>query len=197
MKRGTKLLRAVGLTLALAALFVLACSDGEEETPGITPFEPNQPKLVLANVEMAFGNQDTDLLGACLASNFKFYFDINDIGEEANGYVIPESWSKANLLRATGNMFARTYATTLTASWKTMGSPGPGEKSYVAAGLPLRIVVMVDEVNGYALDDGTCDYEFGQGDGSAWHLTLWRDRSRECGCVGELTLGRLLAGYYL
>jgi hypothetical protein len=197
MRRETGLSCAAGMTLALAALFVLACSDGGEETPAAGPYEPNEPKLVLANVELAFGDQDNDLLGACLGSGFKFYFDINDVGEEINGYVIPESWSKANLLRATGNMFARTHATTLTANWRTMGSPGPGEKSYVAAGLPLRIVVMVDEMNGYALDDGTCDYEFGQGGGGAWHLTLWRDRSRECGCVGELTFGRLLAGYYL
>jgi hypothetical protein len=197
MRRETGLLCAAGLASALTALFVLACANGEEDKPGPGPYEPNEPKLVLANVEFAFGNQDADLLSTCLGGEFRFYFDLNDVGEEVHGYIIPEFWSKADTLRAVGNMFARTYATTLSANWRTMGSPGPGEKTYVATGVPLRIVVKVDEVNGYALDDGTCDYEFEQGDGAAWHLTLWRDRSRECGCVGELTLGRLLAGYYL
>ena len=56
---------------------------------------------------------------------------------------------------------------------------------------------MVDEINGYAVDDGTCDYDFGQDAAGAWRLTRWKDRSRECGCIGALTLGRLLAGYYL
>jgi hypothetical protein len=197
MKRETLGRGAAVLTLALAALLILACSNAEEETPTTSPYEPNQPKLVLANVELAFGGQDIDLLDSCLGSGFKFYFDVNDVGEKVNGYVMPESWSKADVMRAIGNMFARTYATTLTCHWRTMGSPGQGERTFVATGLPLRIVVMEDEVNGYVFDGGTCDYDFTQADGGTWHLTLWRDRSRECGCVGEYTLGSILAGYYL
>ena len=196
MKRDRLARRAAGLAFALAAASLLACGNAEEETPGTGPYEPNQPKLVLANVEIAFGNQDLDVLDSCLSGGFRFFFDVNDVGEKVNGYVMPESWSKADIMRAIGNMFARTYATTLTSHWRTMGSPAQGEKTFVAVGLPLRLTVMVDEANGYVFDDGTCDYEFKQGDGDAWRLTLWRDRSRECGCVGELTLGRLLAGYY-
>lgn len=196
MKRD-RLSYGAALALALAVLFILACGSAEEETPTSGPYEPNQPKLVLANVEIAFGNQDLDILEPCLGGDFRFFFDVNDAGEKVNGYVMPEFWSKADIMRATGNMFTRTYATTLTSHWRTMGSPGQGERTFVATGLPLRIVVMEDEVNGYVFDDGTCDYDFAQAEGGAWHLTLWRDRSRECGCVGEYTLGRILAGYYL
>jgi hypothetical protein len=94
-------------------------------------------------------------------------------------------------------MFKETYSTSLTNNWATIGSPAPGETTYLAVDVPLKMVIMVDEVNGYVLDDGTCDYDFARAEGGAWRLSRWRDRSRECGCIGESTFGRILAGYYL
>ncbi len=197
MKRKLIRLCAAGMTLAPAALFFLACAD-EQETPARpSPYKPSEPKYALANVELAFDNMNADLLDSCLERGFKFYFDINDVGEEANGYVIPEYWSKADILRGAGNMFARAYATSLSNNWRTIGSPGPSENAYFVSSVALRIVVMVDAINGYAVDDGTCDYEFAQDVEGGWRLTRWKDRSRECGCIGPLTLGLLLAGYYL
>jgi hypothetical protein len=197
MKRELIRFRAAGPAVAVAALIFAGCGEDQGTPEGFNPYKTTEPKYVLANVESAFNRKDADLLTSSLGDGFRFYFDVNDVGAKVNGYVIPERWSESDFMRAAGNMFARTYSIAMTCPWRTMGSPGPGEKTFVATGVPLRIVVMMDEVNGYALDDGTCDYEFEQGDGGAWRLTLWRDRSRECGCVGELTLGRLLAGYYL
>ena len=197
MKRKFIPLCAAGLTLAPAALFLLACGDGQETPARPSPYEPSEPKYALANVELAFGYMNADLLDSCLDRGFKFYFDLNDVNEEANGYVIPEYWSKADILQAAGNMFARVYATSLSNNWRTIGSPAPSENTYFVSGVALRIVVMVDAINGYAVNDGTCDYEFAQDVEGAWRLTRWKDRSRECGCIDPFTLGRLLAGYYL
>lgn len=184
------------LAPAFAALFLSACSDNPEETAPPGPYKPSEPKYALANVELAFNGKNAALLDRCLDPGYRFYFDVNDVGERTNGYLIPEYWSRADFLGAAGNMFGRAYAVSMNNGWKAVGSPGPGENNYTAASVGLRFVVMVDANNGYMIDDGTCDYDFAEVAAGEWRLTRWKDRSRECGCVGETTLGRILASYY-
>jgi hypothetical protein len=197
-KRGI-LTRALLPALFTAVLITAGCGDenGEDVSTGPEPYAKTEPKYVLANVELAFNRGDEQLLSDCLADGFTFYFDPSDVGEEVNGYVVPASWSRKEFLRATGNMFARTHEISLNNHWKSIGSPEPGETSYLAANVALEIAVMVDRINGYASNDGTCNYEFAKDASRKWHLAKWWDRSRECGCIGPKTFGLILAGYYL
>lgn len=177
-------------------LITAGCGDEDAAPTEAGPYDATEPKYVLANVELAFGRGDVNLLSGCLAGEFKFYFDVDDIGQIIDGYTIPTSWTRDEFLTAAGNMFAETYDTSLTNHWREIGTPARGETAYQAADVPLGIVVMTDPSNGYAFDDGTCDYEFAKEPGQIWYLAKWRDRSRECGCIGPLTFGRILARYH-
>ncbi len=186
------------LLVALAAGAVLTAGCGEDATnPGEQqPYAATEPKYVLANVEIAFNGDDLKLLDNCLAPDFAFYFDSHDVGEEVNGYIMPGSWTRQEFLTAAGNLFAKTFSVTLNDHWRDVRKPPRGEQFHLAPELELQLSVMLDSKNGYAFDDGTCDYEFTREPGQAWFLSAWRDRSRDCGCLGPFTLGRILARYH-
>lgn len=190
------LIRVLLPALVLGILGTAGCGDEEVTPTEAGPYDTTEPRYVLANVELAFDRDDVNLLSECLAGDFVFLFDVNDIGQKVDGYTIPASWTRDEFLTAAGNMFAETYDTSLTNRWREAGSPAPGETSYFAADVPLGITVMTDPNEGYAFDDGTCDYEFAKEPGQTWFLTKWRDRSRECGCLGPLTFGRIMARYH-
>jgi hypothetical protein len=183
-------------TLFLGVLGTAGCGDEEATPTERGPYGATEPKYVLANVELAFNRGDVNLLSDCLAGDFVFYFDVNDIGQKVDGYTIPASWTREEFLTAAGNLFAGTYDISLTNHWRGIGTPARSETSYFAVDVDLELVVMLDAVNGYALDDGTCDYEFTKTDAQKWYLYKWRDRSRECGCLGPVTLGLILARYH-
>jgi hypothetical protein len=184
------------LTFAATALLAAGCGEETTDAGGQEPYPANEPKYVLANVELAFNADDLNLLDDCLAGDFMFYFDEDDVGQEVNGYVMPLSWTRQEFLTAVGNLFDKTFSVTFNDHWREVGTPGRGEQFYLAPELKLQLSVMVDSKNGYVFDDGSCDYEFTREPGEAWFLSKWRDRSRECGCLGPYTFGRILAGYH-
>ncbi|MGD8718714.1 MAG: hypothetical protein PVH29_07815 [Candidatus Zixiibacteriota bacterium] len=186
------------LLAVLVGLAVLAGCDGDEETPaGPETYEPTEPAFVLANVELSFNRSDARLLAAALSNDFAFHFDPADVGTTVNGYTIPTSWDRAAFLQAAGNLFSQTYELSLDNGWNSIGSPGAGEQTYYAYTVALSLTVMVTPNDGFLIDDGVCDYEFGAPEPGSWTLTAWYDRSRECGCLEPTTLGVLLARYYL
>ena len=185
--------------LFLGVLISAGCGDEEPTTTEAGPYDATEPKYVLANVELAFNRGDVNLLSNCLAGDFAFYFDVNDIGQKVDGYTIPTSWTRDEFLTAAGNIFAETYDTSLTNRWREVGSPAPGETSHFAGNVALDIIVMLDTINGYTLEGGVCDYEFTREPAQTWFLTKWRDRTLECGgggCIGGMTLGQILARYH-
>ncbi len=190
--------KAVALASLVAATALLFESCGEEDST--TPpgrYELTEPKYVLASVELSFNRGDAELLDKCLSDDFVFLFDADDVGKKVNGYVIPASWNRRQLLRAARNMFARAHGVTLENGWREIGSPEMGETTYNAANVPLKLTVMLDAVNGYHLSGAKCNYGFIKNAGARWRLSRWRDLSRECGgCVGEWSLGSVLARYY-
>jgi len=188
---------AAGAVLLFAIAFLFGCGEEEETPVGPGPYTMTEPKYALANAELAFNGYGAGLLDKCLADPFLFYFDPNDVGQKTNGYVMPGSWARADFLQAARNMFSRAQSISLNNNWRAVGSPDPTETFYVAYAVPLTIVVVVDANNSYVLDDGTCDYEFEKNAEGKWHVVNWRDRSRERGCIGPLTLGRILAKFYL
>jgi hypothetical protein len=188
---------AAGAVLLFTAAFLVGCGEEEEPQPGPGPYQMTEPKYALANVELAFNGYDVSLLDKCLADTFLFFFDPNDVGQKANGYVMPGSWARADFLQAARNMFSRAQSISIDNNWQAIGPPDPNENIYAAYAVPLKIAVVVGPNESYTLDDGTCDYEFKKDADGTWHLINWQDRSREAGCTGPRTLGRILAKFYL
>ncbi len=191
---------------AVAAIALLALSCGEEE--GVSPqkperLEPTSPVNVLKNVELAFNHRDVDLLKAMLSTNFVFYFDPRDVGQSPPGshYIIPESWTRDEFLAAVNNMFRKAYSINLAIPTGGVGTPGENETTYRADNIPLSILVMVDELNGFIADRGYCNFEFERYYSPAgkkyWRVTKWWDRTSEGydehPGVSPSSLGRILA----
>jgi hypothetical protein len=195
------------VTLA-AALALLALSCGDEE--GVTPQEPDRlaptsPVNVLENVELAFNNRDVDLLKAMLSTNFIFYFDPDDVGQNPPGshYVIPESWNRTEFLRAVSKMFKKAHRISLSIETENVGEPPPEAAKYKTGNVKAELLVMIDELNGYqgyGLSTFVFERYLAEGGGKCWRLTAWRDRGRygdeELGAVEPSTIGRVLAIYY-
>ncbi len=191
--------RMISLAVALA---LLALSCGEEE--GLTPLEPDRlepasPVNVLKIVELAFNNRDIGLFKATLSPNFVFYFDPRDVGG-----TIPESISHTEFCGVVNNMLEQAYSLSFTIYVETVGSPSGSATKYRAEDVKLNFVLMVDEHNGFAVNQGYFNFEFeryeGAGGKEFWYLTGWWDRTStyfdERPGVAPASFGRVLALYF-
>jgi hypothetical protein len=194
------------LLAAALALLGLACFEEEGVTPAPKQSEPSSPVNVLKNVEMSFNRRDVSLLGAMLSENFIFHFDPRDVGQRPPGssqYVIPESWTREEFLRAAANMFKKAYSISLSIKTDNVGEPRPEETEYLAENVPAELLVMLDELNGF-ITDGTSTFDFerylAEGGGKHWRLTEWQDGGRyydEVPAAGRpSTIGTILAAFY-
>ena len=199
------------IILAGMALTVLALACGEEE--GVTPnvdyrVVPTSPRAVLVNVETAFNRRDINLLKAMLSPNFVFYFDPDDVGQNPPGgskYVIPETWPYAEFTGAVTKLYKNAYSVSLTIPTTNVGEPGANETIYNAENINIKLLVMVDEINGYIANAGYCNFEFERyespGGKKFWRLTKWWDNtnwSRDANPgVAPTSLGKILALYKL
>jgi len=191
--------------IAFAAVAVLMLACGEEE--GVTPREPDRlepttPANVLKNVEISFNRSDINLLKAMLSTNFVFYFDPRDVGQNPPGsmYIIPPSWSYTEFWQVLNKMFRQAYSISLSIPTGRVGTPGENETTYRADNITLSLVVMIDELNGFIADNGYCNFEFERYEAAGkkyWRLTGWWDRTSEFLDVypglTPTTLGRVLA----
>jgi hypothetical protein len=184
----------------VALALTLAC--GEE---GITvdPGEFN-PADVLTNLCISFDRSDVKTLTSLVGPAFVFYFDPDDVGQTPPGgsnYVIPESWSRTEFLAAAGNMLEHAYAVDLDIPTSGIGRPAAGAETYRAEAIPVSLLVMVDELNGFIANQGYCDFEFEKYHDNGeprWRLTGWWDNTHMyCDAAAEPTsLGKILAIYH-
>jgi hypothetical protein len=171
-----------GMALTLLAV---ACGDEPVNTPNeIQRLLPTSPRAVLVNVETAFNHRDINLLKAMLSENFVFYFDPDDVGHTPPGgshYVIPESWSYTEFWKAIERLFEGAYRISLTIYAAGVGEPDPEATTYRAENIRLRILVMIDDVNGYLADAGYCNFAFERYENEKgedlWRLTKWWDNT--------------------
>ncbi|MEE9456999.1 MAG: hypothetical protein V3W11_07610 [bacterium] len=194
------------LLAAALALMTLACFE-EESPPAPKQFEPSSPVNVLKNVEISFNQRDINLLSAMLSENFVFHFDPRDVGRSPPGgsqYVIPESWTRAEFLRAVTNMFGKAYSISLSIETDNVGQPRPEETEYLAENVPVELLAMLNELDGY-ITYGTSTFDFerylAEGGGKYWRLTEWQDGSRyhdeAPAALRPATLGTVLAVFYV
>ena len=192
-----------GMALALLAL---ACGEESVTDPKVDYRAlPSSPANVLKNVERAFNHRDVNLLRAMLSENFVFYFDPDDVGQQVpgGGYVIPESWTRAEFISAVGNMFHKAHAISMEIDHNRVGVPDPEATTFIAEEVNVQLLVMIDEINGY-IGEGLSDFEFekyrAKSGACYWHLTKWWDNSAypydKNTCVVPASFGKVLALFY-
>jgi hypothetical protein len=190
----------------LLAILVAAC--GEEGTT-IDTVEPRplpvSPAVAITNVEIAFNQRGLGRLGEVIGPEFVFYFDPGDVGWNPPGgsqYVIPESWSRTEFLATVGNLLTTAYSIDLSITTSGIGEPAAGAETYRAEGVPVSLLVMIDELNGYIANGGYCNFEFEKyyaaNDEPRWRLTGWWDKTRADADAASIpaSLGCVLAMYY-
>ena len=149
------------ILITAAALLAVSCVEEGGTTPGPTYPEATSPANVLKNVELSFNQRNAGLLDGVLSKGFVFYFDPDDVGQHppGGGYIIPESWSRAEFTGAVSNMFKKAYSVSLSIPTASVGEPDPNETTYDAENINIKLLVMVDELNGYIADNGYCNFE--------------------------------------
>jgi hypothetical protein len=197
--------KAVFVFAAVAAA-LLACTVEES----VAPREPERveatsPANVLRNAELAFNRRDIGLLKDMLSADFFFHFDPADVGRHPpeRKYVIPEYWYCDEFWTAVDNMYILAYSISLAVPDESVGTPPESETAYRAENVPVSLRVMVDDVTGYVVDRGYCDYEFesfaGAGGKKYWRLTGWWDHTSvaedELPGAEAASLGRVIASF--
>ena len=196
------------LLCTAAALLALSCFFEDEPTtePPAYP-EATSPANCLKCVEVSFTGRDAVLLDDMLSKAFAFYFDPGDVGQYPPGggrYNIPESWSRAQFKTAVNNMFTKAHSVSLTIPTAGVGTPDPNATTFRAENVTIKLLVMVDELNGYLADQGYCNFEFERYENEKgqklWRLTGWWDNTNVSGdanpSLGPSSVGKILACFY-
>jgi hypothetical protein len=183
-----KISRTAALTIAAAsaALLFTGClfSPPVEEDPKAPPIM-NSPANVLKTVEIAYNQRNIQYYKDALSGDFVFYFDPDDVGQNppGSGYVIPETWSYTSDWQATFNMFQKAFSISLTIPTKNVGTPEPEATKFSADNVNIKLLVMIDELNGYIANQGYCNFEFekyqNELNEDRWRLTKWWDNTGE------------------
>jgi hypothetical protein len=173
--------RVLTLAATLAALSCLFSDEPETEPP--YP-EATTPANCLKCVEVSFTGRDAVLLDDMLSKAFVFYFDPDDVGQNPPGgsnYVIPESWSRAEFAGTVSNMFKDAHSVSFSINTAGVAEPDPNATTYLVENITIRLLVMVDELNGFIADQGYCDFEFERYENEKgedlWRLTKWWDNT--------------------
>ena len=133
-------------------------------------------------------NREIDNYSVLLTSDYRFYWDPNDVGDviPQTGYQIPQSWDRATDIQATGNMFAQAYDLSLevlnAGDYDDPDIPGD---SYTANNVQLQFYLWSDGPDSAVLASGPCDFEFEKVDGN-WLISAWYDRTGGPGSIGIL-----------
>jgi hypothetical protein len=190
----------IGIALALLGL---AC--GEEVY--IEPEGAGSPAEALEVIEVAFNERAMKVLASALSESFVFFFDPDDVGQNppgGSGYVIPESWFFDDFWPAANNLLKKAYSVYISVPSGRIRTPGENEAIFVAEDVNICVIVMTDEINGYIVDRGHCDFEFekypSKSGGYYWHVTMWWDNTEPSydanPGLAPTSLGKLLAIYY-
>jgi hypothetical protein len=159
------------LTVVFTLATLIACEDSVG--PG-----GNSPAYVLELVEESFNRRAVSVLDGVLSPDFVFYFDPLDVGHDVGGgFIIPECWGWDEYMQACSNMLEQVYSIDFNVNTTDVGDPEEGATTFEANHVPMRILIMIDSVNGF-LAEGFFDFELVYGDSAGyddWKVTEWRD----------------------
>ena len=192
--------------LIIAALLALSCFEEGGTTPGPEGApEATSPANVLKCVEMSFNQRDMKIVTNVLSDGFVFYFDPDDVGQNPPGsnYVIPVYWSCDVFKIVLTKMYRKAFSISLSIPTGAVGTPDPNKTIYKADNISIKLLVMIDELNGYLADCGYCNFEFERYDGKEgeklWRLTKWWDNTAAYydanAALTPTSLGKVLSLY--
>ncbi len=188
--------RYVPLAAALAALLSAACfSEDPVETPTLEPIVNDSPVNCLRLTERSWVTGNFALFKPCLSPNFIFYFNPNDVGQTVEGYVIPVSWNRAEMLAAIRKMFNQAYGIEMDIPTNGVGTPGSGATTWPADNITITMVLYTEAGTGYRIGAGYCNFAFEKYDDEGkdrWRLTDWWDYTSESRDGSETSLGKVL-----
>jgi hypothetical protein len=101
-------------------------------------------------------------------------------------------------------MYRKAFSISLTIPTGAVGTPAPNATTYKADNVNIKLLVMIDELNGYIADCGYCNFAFERYDGKEgeklWRLTKWWDNTAPWGDANPTlkpsSLGEILAMFY-
>jgi hypothetical protein len=172
-----------------------ACDDGT------TPILGNTPAAVLGSIEEAFNSRDIDGLARCLAEDFTFHFDPDDVGTIIGDYTIPATWGREDFLGACGSMFDNAYSIDFDVEYETVAEPDGGITEFTVEDVWVYLLVLVAPQNGFVAQ-GPCDFRFlneGANGTEVWIITDWWDKTSPLGTFASPTpksVGIILANFY-
>ena len=98
-------MKRFAVSVALACLAVVACSDDDPVVPPIPPtrayLDRSEKWHVLNNIELAYNQHRIDPYDALLDADFVFFLSPGDVGGG-----LPESWGRAVEVTANSNLFS-------------------------------------------------------------------------------------------
>lgn len=167
----------VGILAVNGCIFGTPGNEDDDATAGL-----GSPAGVVEMIEVAYTDTDIELYKQCLSQNFTFYFDPNNVGDDVEGYIIPDSWGYDDEVEAVGNMFDNAYSVNLSITTANIGEPEPSDTTYNAYNVKIVLTVMVDSQNGFRAD-GPVDFEFESYPNpkdeteKLWRVRNWWDRT--------------------
>jgi hypothetical protein len=171
----------LGTVITFSVLALNGCifgtpdDQGGDVTPGL-----ESPAGVVEMIEVAYNDTDVELYKKCLSQNFTFYFDPNDVGNDVEGYIIPDSWGYYDEIDAADNMFDNAYSIQLSIITNNIGEPEPSDEDFLAPNVMIELTVMIDSQNGFKAK-GPVDFEFesyfNDKNEKQWRVINWWDRT--------------------
>jgi hypothetical protein len=192
------------MMVVFAGTLLLACGD-EEENPTPTPLVNDSPANCLKIVAASWRDKDYGRFKPCLSPDCVFYFNPDDVGQVVEGYTIPESWNRAEMLAAIQNMLDEAYTLDISIPTATVGKPGSGATTWRAHDVVITMTLMIEPVTGYRIGAGYCNFAFEkyeENNEARWRLTAWWDFTSESRAaaavpgIAPASLGRMLAVSY-
>jgi hypothetical protein len=192
--------RILLISLSLVILLGIACK--EEETI-IDPvpegdYTPESPEDCISNFELSFNKRNIELYKALLSPNYTFYFNPLDVGNDVDGYIIPDSWDYTEDTGATENMFTLAYDIAMQLPENDIGTPPEDATEYTASNIAISLLVMVDADNGFIANLGTVEFTFvkiDDGGEGYWIIKDWRDFTFAKKGTDSASLGSLKASF--
>ncbi len=170
------------LLVTIALSFSIACDDPVTPEPKIGN-GAGSPMECIRLMEIGINNRDLERFRDTLSPQFVFYFDSWNVGDEINGYVIPETWGVAEEERAIWNMIrpyesGGAYDIFIVMLDGDIGTPPEGSETHTAEDVWIYLEILTEENEGFVIDWGYVEFGFEkitEGDSSYWVITEWKD----------------------
>ncbi|MCP4231788.1 MAG: hypothetical protein GY771_16790 [bacterium] len=189
--------RILLISLTLSVLLGVACKDPVAPVVGNGAGSPRDCIELLVR---AINGGNIAGYRTLLAPDYTFYFNDADVGDEVDGYTIPETWDLDEESAAMGNMFDEAYYITCTIPLSDIGDPPDGGDTFTATEIPISLLVMLDADNGLIANKGNIEFAFEkvtEGDGYYWRITGWHDFTFAKKGVESVSLGEMKVIYYV